>query len=127
MQGQDLMLDLADSEVAAISSTGADLVLVFSAAAVQRADGVHGFLAAVSMTFRSAGCTGNLARCIGKLSDGSLTGVDVPRGLLPLPFATSNTVHAQLQFANGAALDVHAAGMECRITGEERFTESYAC
>jgi hypothetical protein len=128
-----IALEFHDSEIARASIEGPDLVLTFSAAYVHRSSGNpgidagQGYLAPLVLAFRGARCTGDLSRCIGTLSDGALDGPDIPRGLLPLPFTTTNPVHAHLQFTNGTTLDVHAAGMDCRITGEERFVESFAC
>jgi hypothetical protein len=129
----NIALEFHDSEIAHASVAGTDLLLTFSAAYVHRSSGTpgvdsgQGYLAPLVLAFRGAQFTGDLPRCIGRLSDGRMAGADIPRGLLPLPFTTTNPVHAQLQFTNGATLDVHAAGMDCRITGEERFVESYAC
>lgn len=120
-------VSLVDSELAHAESVGADLVLTFSAAAVQRADGVAGYLAPLALVFRSASWSGESGALFGRVSEARLEGAGLPRGLLPLPFAAMSSVHAQLRFANGATLDVRAEGMDVALRGDERFTESYAC
>jgi hypothetical protein len=126
-------LEFHDSEVGSVTVGDRELRVVFSAAYVHRSPGQpgvdagKGYLAPVVMTFSEAEWDGELSACCGGVSTGDVECNGVKASLISLPYSSAAPVVACLQFTNGALLTVRAAAMQCRITGQETFVESYAC
>jgi len=132
-EGTNAALEFHDSEVGGVTVLDRELNVVFSAAYVHRSPGRpgvdtgKGYIAPLTMKFREATWEGDLSLCFGKLSTGTIECEGVRAGLVPLPYGSTGPIVVYLQFTNGAVLIVHAAKMQCTITGEETFVESYAC
>lgn len=132
-EGTNAALEFHDSEVGSVTTIGHELSVVFSAAYVHRSagrpglDAGKGYIAPLTMKFREATSEGNLPLCFGQLSTGNVECGGVKMDLIPLPYSSDGPIVGYLQFTNGAVLIVHASQMQCTITGEETFVESYAC
>jgi hypothetical protein len=130
---ENAALEFHDSKVRGAQKAEADLLLTFSAAYIHRSNGRPGvdagagYAAELLIVFREAEWAGDLAACQGKLSEGELVVGGERLSMVPLPYAASGGVSAELQFANGSALSIRASSVECLPTGDERFVESYAC
>lgn len=126
-------LEFHDSQVAQVMPHESDLIVRFSAGYVHRSDGQPGidagagYLAPISIRLVSAKWVGNLDLCIGMLWDGCISEGESKMSLIPLPYRRVGDISAQFQFANGTELTVTASAIECRLTGEETFVESYSC
>ena len=122
-----------DSEVGLVKSEAGTLVLQFSAAHVQRTAGhpgagrETGHARTLELVFRQASWSGALPDCVGRLSQGRLSAGGVAHAALPLPFEAAGPVACELVFANGTLLEVSAASVQARFTGDPRFVESLAC
>lgn len=130
-----LLLDLQDSQLGQVETTGADLRVTLSTAHVTCPMGSlahapeerEGYLAPVVLCFRQARWQGELAWAMGRVADGEwwLQGQRLRR--LPLPFVSEAPVRARLALANGVVLTIEAQALECVLTGSEKFTPSLAC
>ena len=128
-----LKLAWADSEVRGVEAQGDGLRIDFSAA---QAWPVHdgqvlrseaGYARAVALLFVGARWDGDLADCIGRLSEGRLQIDGRWQSQLALPSAVDGPVQAELRFGNGTPLVVTAQGLRCDWIAGPDFAESYAC
>lgn len=126
-------LEFHDSQVAQIMPTDSDLIVHFSAGYVHRSDGRPGidagagYVAPIFIRLVSARWVGDLGLCIGMLWDGCISEGESKMSLIPLPYRRVGDISAHFQFANGEELTVAASAIECSLTGEETFVESYGC
>lgn len=126
-------LEFHDSQVARVMPEERDLIVQFSAGYVHRSDGQPGidagagYVAPIFIRLVSAKWVGDLGLCIGKLWEGCISVGESKISLLPLPYRRVGDISAHFQFANGSELTVAASAIECRLTGDEKFVESYSC
>lgn len=130
---QNSALEFHDSQVAYVESRGEDLIIHLAAGYVHRSDGRPGvdagagYLAPISIRFANAKFVGDLGLCIGLLWEGWICLGEVKMTSLPLPYQGVGTISATLQFANGTGLEVTSSAIECALSGDEKFVESYSC
>lgn len=129
----DLLLQLADSEVAAVEALDGGLRLRFSAATVWRdagaAPATPGHLRGVRLELRTApgSALPPLADCIGRLAQGRVGRAGQWLGRLPLPVTLEGPLELDLSFAGCGSLRLHATSLHCVVEGEPDFHESLAC
>jgi hypothetical protein len=131
------VLEFQDSEVRCVAATlgaavdapaSADgLIVSFSAAYVCAPDGGAGYMPSVELAFSGARWQGPLGDCVGRLSGGTCGVNGAAQTRLPLPFAASGPVSAELRFANGAWLQVSAKQLDCRFVAVPTFVEDFRC
>jgi hypothetical protein len=123
----DLALQLADSEVRAVTASEGLVRIAFSAArARSRGRGVHGFLRAVELVFERARATGELALCIGRVADGSLR-IDGRRGDIGIPLRHVGAAALAIRFANGEQLVVEGNLLEIHLPVDAHLHEDFSC
>lgn len=123
-------LDFSDSQVSRAELTGVDLRIALSAAHVRAAPGEtegEGYMSSLVLWFRDARWSGELALVLGRVDAGELRVGGQTLRVLPLPFASADTVHCHLALANSTVLEIAAASVTCGLSGDETFVESYAC
>jgi hypothetical protein len=107
------------------------VTLNFSEAYIHRSEGQpgvdsgSGHIQAAKFSVGEAHFDGNLAECVGELSDGFITIAGTDLSLLPIPFSTSEPVKASFVFKNGSTLRVDGKSVECFSFGPSRFVEQY--
>lgn len=125
----DWLLDLADSEVAAVVDLADGLCLRFSAAAVrQRTGALAGHARGVELLLGGVSPPRPpLEGCLGRLAQGRVTvdGQWLPR--LALPGEWRAAIELDLTFANHSALCLRGRSLVCRFVGEANCRESLAC
>lgn len=130
---QNSALEFHDSQVAYVESRGEDLIIHLAAGYVHRPDGRPGvdagagYLAPISIRFANAKFMGDLGLCIGLIWEGWICVGEAKMVLFPLPYQAVGEISARLQFANGTGLEVTASAIECKLSGDEKFVESYGC
>ena len=125
-------LELHDSKVSSVQSTGGIVTITFEAAYLHRSDGAPGrdegtgWVQSGYLEFAAASLTGAPDIGEGWIVEGSLR-VDGAGelGLIPVPFNTSGTVAACFTFKNGCVLRVQAEGGWLTMTGEAAFVEVF--
>jgi len=127
----NLTLELQGSEVQWARSHGDEVRLRFSAAAVRQGQGMaieEGHVKGLELHFDHAmGLDGDLAWCMGALSDSTLHVDGLPHRGMPLPFQATGDVRAELNFRSGATLRVSARAVHCVPPADACFHTSYAC
>ncbi len=121
------VLEFHDSEVRSVKSNADSLTVTFSAAHVLRADAVAGYVQSLELKLSSATWIGPVAECVGRLSAGKVVTNGVARSSLELPYTSTGSVTAELQFSNGSLLTITATTLECRLTDEPKFVEAFRC
>ncbi|WP_394787224.1 hypothetical protein [Rhodoferax sp.] len=121
------LFEFHDSEVRRIAAQDGALQILFAAAFVRVGTASSGYAQSLEMQFLDARWDGILADCIGRLSDGRLLAGASAQSSIPLPYASAGPVQVELQFSNGARLQIRAASLLCRFTGDPQFVESFAC
>jgi len=125
-------LELHDSRVSSVQSTGDVVTINFDAAYLHRSDGVPGsdegtgWVQPGYLEFASASLTGAPDIGEGWIVDGSLRvdGAGELR-LIPVPFNASSAVEARFKFNNGCIVRVLAGGARLTMTGEAAFVEAF--
>jgi len=120
-------LEFHDSEVRSTDAQADTLRIIFSAAFVRVAPDQVGYAQSVEIQCLGAHWNARLADCMGRLSGGRLLVGDSVLSSLALPYASTGPVRLELQFSNGAQLQVHAQSLVCGFTGDPKFVESFAC
>lgn len=130
----DWTLELHGSEVL---STEADderqLRLRFSAALVRPTQGTslddEAYVKGVDLLFTQATWTGELALCVGALSDSAVAIGHQGAVLrhLALGFSATGRIRAEFNFRSGTTLAVSAGSVRCLPPDDPRFVPSYAC
>lgn len=122
MQGQ---LEFHDSEVRSSTLLAGTLTIAFSAACVQAENA--GYVQSLVLELTEAAVDGPLTGGIGRLLHGTLWVDGVALPAVRFPYTVSGRVRMELQFANGIHLAISATSLVCRLTGDPRFVESFAC
>jgi hypothetical protein len=127
------VLQFHDSEVSGVQAVNGDVLVCFSAASVQRPQGMpggearDGYVSAVELCLHQAAWSGLLNECVGGLSAGELS---VDGGLIksvPLPWQATGHVTLKLAFANGAVLCATGTAVHVFQKGQPKFVENFAC
>jgi hypothetical protein len=125
-------LELHDSDVEAIASSGDCLRIVFSNAYIHRSigrpgvDAGSGHLQPAELVLSGGVWSEPTPGCRGAISDGSLVVNGQSMSLVPLPFSNSGQVALRLVFVSGERLTVTASSVSCSSSGESRYVESFA-
>lgn len=140
-----LLLELADSEVAAVQVEGELLWVRFSAAQVSHPDPMGAGRAFSHLAGLELRCHGGpwppLDRdWVGRLASGELlcegrawTRLPLPDPLagplppLPFPLGSAASARLEMRFANGAMLSVRVEALSFALGPDSRLTESLAC
>lgn len=126
-------LAFADSEVAAVSSSGEGVRIRLSAAHVLRSDAAApsrptaGFARAVELFLPGARLHQEPGHCLGRIAHGRVRLGHRWSATLALPFAAEQATTLELVFANQSSLSLSAHGITCRYEGEANFSESLFC
>ena len=125
-------LEFHDSRVQSIQTDGiGGLSLNFSGAYIHKSVGQPGVdpgaghKQAAKVSFSEAKARGNLAECIGPLSDGCISVDGRFLSLLPVPYSFRGPVAAEFTFQNGASIVIDANGVECTAFGSSEFVETF--
>lgn len=124
-----MRLVFADSEVADVQVNGGDLVVRFSAAAVEPsvAGEEAGWWHGVELRLHEARTEGNPAACFGRLREGVLSDAVSRFTSIELPFDGPGPWRLHLAFATGEELVVKAASVDAASGPVGGFRSSYAC
>lgn len=125
-------LELADSEVRHLIWHGADLHVVFSAAAVSRRDAATGELAlgywrGAALVLQAAQTAAPWTEAIGRLRAGRCLDAQAQRLALTLPGEHAAPVRLELNFAHGTSLLLSALGLAVQAAPDGAFFPSLAC
>jgi hypothetical protein len=124
-------LELHDSRVGAVFTSGDALTLNFSAAYLHKSIGVPGIDAGTgwvqeaALTFLGAAHEGSIAVDEGRIVEGDLVANGETLSILPVPFNAIGNVSAEFRFADGSAFKVIATSVCLSLLGEPRFVEEF--
>ncbi len=88
-------------------------------------DSGTGHIQAASVSFSEAHLGGDLAECVGSLSDGVILINGHSLSLLPVPYSFRGSVAANFTFQNGASVKIDASAVECCVFGPSEFVETF--
>lgn len=118
-------VELHDSRVVAIATTGRALVIQLRPAYVHNQG--KGWLQDADLVVNRGSIEGPNVALPTRISDGDLK---TPRGpyhnLLTLPLNDPGPISLEVQFVSGEFLRVEGASIEVRLFGEPQFVENYA-
>ena len=125
-------LEFHDSYVQIIQPDNAGGVsLHFSEAYIHKSvgqpgvDSGTGHVQAARVSFSEARLVGDLAECVGALSDGIILVNGHSLSLLPVPYSFRGLVAANFTFQNGASVKIDAITVECCVFGACEFVETF--
>jgi hypothetical protein len=126
-------LEFHDSCVQSIHTDDhGDVSLNFSEAYIHKSvgqpgvDSGTGHFQAATVSFSQAHLGGDLAECVGPLSDGTILVNGHSLSLLPVPYSFRGpVVAANFTFQNGAFVKIDASAVECCVFGPSEFVETF--
>jgi hypothetical protein len=125
-------LEFHDSHVESIQADDDGSVsLHFSEAYIHKSvgqpgvDSGTGHIQAARVSFSEAHFDGDLAECVGPLSDGIILVSGHSLSLLPVPYSFRGPVAANFTFQNGASVKIDASAVECCVFGPAAFVETF--
>jgi hypothetical protein len=125
-------LEFHDSEVQSIQADDdGGVSLHFSGAYIHKSvgqpgvDSGTGHIQAAKVSFSEAHFAGDLAECVGPLSDGSISVNGRSLSLFPIPYSFPGPVAAEFTFQNGASIKIDANAVECSVFGPSEFIEIF--
>jgi hypothetical protein len=77
------------------------------------------------LSFSEARFAGDLAQCVGALSNGALMANGHSMSLLPVPYSFRGPVTAEFTFQNGVSIRIDASAVECTVFGPTEFVEAF--
>src|SRR6267142_3827371 len=113
-------LEFHDSRVQSIQADDdRGVSLHFSGAYIHKSmgqpgvDSGTGHIQAARVSFSGTHLGGDLAKCVGPLSDGIISVNGHSLSLLPVPYLFLGPVAAEFTFQNGASIRIDASAVEC--------------
>jgi hypothetical protein len=125
-------IELHDSDLAAITCSGEELVVSLSPAYIHRTTGSPGvdpgtgWLQPATLTFRAASLISSPALLPATISDGFLRiGSEQHSNVIPAGGAFTGLVELSLVLTTGEALIIHGQSIRIQLHGEPSFVENF--
>ena len=136
-----MLFEFIDSEISRVEAADGHLHIYFAAAMVRTGANASATAVACSLGGQAtrayvrnlaihctqAVVTGDVAACIGTLSDGTVTLASQRHTSLPVPNHINSAVQLRLQCANGAWLQADAAALTCQLEGDAQWVDVLQC